>query len=403
MPPEKQNPRPVENNESPIDDSNEHYRPTIEANASDRAGFTRRSFEAIGKSLSKFLAEIKKPPYNIEIDENDDKSLAYGMFCFQRLLGPPDVQKDFLHDGMCGPATLRKFNEVKLVAQSKDSLHGLSGNISAIPPKSTTEPREAPRTASAVRVAEVTATVPETKTALLETNEKLPKIDISSCAFVGDSLMRGLKDIGALNGAIEPENYDRKRVTDKKGNVHIKEKGISIGGQQTPAMFNALIHAQENNELNDSKRMVVWGGINDIGSARSVKSIIESLTQIYKFAADNNMSIAACTLPDWRPSEATLKEFDRRWQAKGMGKYPYTADETVARIHAVNDWIRNSAQSVVPNTKLHVVDLNTELRNHPEKYHYNESILHPTKGYSAIAEYITTQAHITRQSPVAQK
>ncbi len=390
MAPEIKNQPTVAAPDQPVDDSNEHYRPVIERNAGDRAGFTRRSFEAIGKSLTEFLAKIKKPPYNIEIDENDDKSLAYGIFCFQRKLGPPEVENDFLHDGMCGPATLRKFNEVKLHQQNTGALHDLSSQLPVAPPKPEVPEAAPTRTDAPVQELVKTPVAPR----IPENNNVLPETNIHSWLFVGDSLTVGMKSTGALNGSIEPKKYRDENN---------KLQGISIGGKQSPAMLGALNHAEQNNEIADGKGMVVWAGINDIGSARSTKQIIATLTQIYKFAEQKNMTVVACTMPDWRPSEATLKEYDRRWKEKGMGKYPFTADETVARIHVVNDWIRNNAQKVVPNTKLHVVDLNAELRRNPKTYHYNESILHPTNGYTAIAEYITTQANIKRQTSVAQK
>ncbi len=383
----------IPSEQSQTDDNNEHYRPIIEANADYRAGFTRRSFEAIGKSLTKFLAEIKNPPYNIEIDENDDKSLAYGIFCFQRLLGPPETENDFIHDGMCGPATLRKYEDVNLHGKNTSSLSALRESM----PPSDTMALRAP-----VSTKEQALDVPLPPAP--ESHETLPETYIGSWLFVGDSLTVGMKNTGVLNGAIEPQEYDKKTWRDKGGKTHVSKKGISVGGKQTPAMLEALQYAAKNNELNDGKGMVVWGGINDIGSARSVQSIIESLTKIYKFAAQHNMKIVACTLPDWKPSKETLKEYDRRWKTYGKDKYPFTADETVERIHAVNDWIRNQATSVVPQAQLQIVDLNTELKNNPEKYHYNEANLHyPTKGSIAIAEYITSQAKIERQTTAVPK
>ncbi len=339
----------------------------VESHAQDCADYTQYFFTREGKDFNAFIQEVAQEPFNIVIDPKSPTSIATGIFDLQHLLGmrlKPGYKNSC--DGKFGPNTNKEYEK------ARDSY-----KLNA---------------ANKAKIKDLHAAVQPT----IESNNTLPETPISKTLFVGDSLTVGMEAVGGINGSLRPEKYDHKVVIDKKtGKPRDVWKGIAIGGQQTTAMLNAVKHAEDAHELEGGERMVVWGGVNDIASARSPEAIIKTLTEIYTLAGKHNMSIVACTISPWQPTEKTMKSFNARWMKNLNKPYPYTAEQLVQNIEKVNTWIRTQAATTVPGKQFSVVDLNTEVATKPKEYPQISDNLHFTvEASKKIAAYIRSRANI---------
>ena len=82
---------------------------SIESTARERALYTRDFLQRKGLSLSGFVDELQKDPWNISIKAEDDKSLALGVAKLQKALGFRQTDSSRGCDGKLGSYTWKKF------------------------------------------------------------------------------------------------------------------------------------------------------------------------------------------------------------------------------------------------------------------------------------------------------
>lgn len=373
--------KPVEQNnaaESP-EKKAEAVRAHIEKTAEFRAGFTRRFFEKVlQKPIAEFATDAAKAPYNLTIDVNDDKSLALGVYEFQQKLGmAPDIKGKYGADGMYGAVTNARRARFENAGQRHSRLDNLRATIGAV-----VDPLAQP--------------LPELTQ---EANPDIAPISIGGLICAGDSITAAMNVSKGFDGSLRP-NDGVKEWTDKKGKHHSRKFGVAISGQQTSAILDGVTKAEEDGYLDAAQALNVLGGVNDLASTRTPQQVQANLLKIYEKAASKNLRITACTLTPWDTEKAVVR-FNKYWADKfGEGHpYPLSAEELTRRTLAINDWIRNKAATELkakyPNSKFSVIDLHTEVTQHPGKYRQGGDGLHFTKtGSSALSEYIKKQGNI---------
>lgn len=97
----------------------ETYEVKIEKTAKNRADYTRNYFKTNNKDLAKFCEELKKPAYKIEINPDDDKSLALGIVKLQKILKFPEEDNGLGADGKYGIYTNLHFMKEKFKKASQ--------------------------------------------------------------------------------------------------------------------------------------------------------------------------------------------------------------------------------------------------------------------------------------------
>lgn len=289
----------------------------VENTAEQRAGFTRKFLEKNGKTLADFVEELKKPPFEITINPEDDKSLALGVFNLQKKLGFPEEDNAHGCDGRFGPFTKRAYEERNVVSKSAGARSGLMEDAGVSP-----EP--------AVRN--------ERKTEKVDSNLDFGTVKTSETVFVGDSLTFLMGP--SLKGA---------------------EK-VAKGAMQTGWMvknFNNFLAERKNGMHSNIKRVSILGGFNDLTSLKSLSSIKANLTSMYEVAKRAGLTVVACTIPEW-DYESGRKTFQRDFEKHGWngGNYPLSAEELESRTKELNEWIKSQAGSGVM-----VVDLFAEMHD----------------------------------------
>ena len=76
----------------------------IQRDAASRADFTREFVEKKGMSLER-LDEVAFKPHSIDVDFEDDESLALGVYNLQKKMAMPKEDTKWGTDGKLGPIT----------------------------------------------------------------------------------------------------------------------------------------------------------------------------------------------------------------------------------------------------------------------------------------------------------
>lgn len=306
----------LQNNEGAKDD----LQTTVESTAEQRAGFTRNFLEQSGKTLAVFVEELKKPPFEITINPDDDKSLALGVFNLQKKLGFPEEDSVQGCDGKFGPFTKRAYEGRKVVSKSAGDRSGLMDVASTVPAK------------------EDTVVKSDKPAEEVDRNVDLGTVKISETVFVGDSLTFLMEP--SLKGATK----------------------VAKGAMQTGWMvknFNKFLAEKKSGMHSNIKRVSILGGFNDLTSLKSISSIKANLTTMYESAKSAGLTVVACTIPEW-DYESGRKLFQRDFAKHGWsgGNYPLSAAELESRTKELNEWIKSQAG---PSVK--VVDLFAEMHD----------------------------------------
>lgn len=362
----------------------------IELTAKPRVQATRDYFARAGLSFDNFLQELKKEPFTITIDPEDHTSIVRGIFTLQQTLGISLIATEKKYDGcdaIVGPYTYKQYLKKKKRTQSKADLKELHATL-----LSTTPP-------------------PSAKVSIIKEKDntqetlQLPEAAIQKTVFIGDSLTVGMINVGGIkNSQIPPHEIQEYR--DTKGRKRTREIGTAVSGQGTGAMLIALEHAKNNNELTNTQRIVIFGGVNDLASGRSIKTITDNLQAMYTIARENGISLVICTISQWDP-----EVFIRNWNAGAEKKhtekikngeiaegtppplYPLSAEELNRRTTAVNAWIcKQKQEQAYPS--LQVVDLNVATLDSQQFPRTKDSIHFSKDGYNNLAAYILEQGNI---------
>lgn len=199
-----------------------------------------------------------------------------------------------------------------------------------------------------------------------ESGDKLPEVSSKQTIFVGDSISVGMSQY--LEGA----------------------ELIAKGGKQTAWMlesFLRFIEEKKSGQHPDVKRVVVYGGINDIASLKTPEQIEKNLTKLYQAAHEAGLTVVACTMHKW-DTQAFIERYGKR---KGIS-YPLSATELDDRKDELNKWILAQKGGLVDE----VVNFQTEMGNVDDKtFKRGGDKLHLSpEGYKQTVQLIRSRANI---------
>lgn len=326
----------------------------IEASASPRADFSRRFLKGMGKSLSDFAEEIKKPPFEITVNSEDDKSLAVAIFQLQKKMGFPEKDGPRGCDGKFGPYTKRAYEGfgVKKTAVSKRSAEADSAVFDS--------------TVSNGVVYSDVAREPKS----VDTSENFTPTKISETVFIGDSLTVGMARAGGINGAIK------------------LYKGGSSSYTRLKALNEFLASNKQAIDEKRIKKVVIAIGTNDITNFRgrldTVEAIIGRLNSMFNNVRDAGLSLVVCTIP-----YSVLSKRLAGWQKVHGSKYPYDLAALEQRVDQVNDFIRSQAGG-----NIKVVDLYEATKDQSVYALGGDGLHHTSRGAAALARKIRDDGEI---------
>lgn len=185
-------------------------------------------------------------------------------------------------------------------------------------------------------------------------NKSLSQVALGETVFVGDSLTVAMQ--AALNGA----NF------------------VAKGGRQTGWMlgqFRNFLRERRTGKYAGVKRVVIFGGVNDIASGKTPAQIQKNLSAMYREAKTAGLDVVACTIPRW-DTDAFVARHGKR-----------TVDAAIlrARTEAVNEWIRT--QNGLSEGPSKIADLDREMDT--SRYKRARDGLHFTgKASRAMAKFI---------------
>jgi len=113
--------------------------------AADRATSTKKFLARVGVDFQTFVESLKKDPFGIEVDLEDDKSLVLGVFALQKMLKFPEKDSVRGCDGKFGPYTKRAFE--RLSQKSYPVAHDLGESVAEPLVNETVKKRSFPHTA----------------------------------------------------------------------------------------------------------------------------------------------------------------------------------------------------------------------------------------------------------------
>lgn len=208
----------------------------------------------------------------------------------------------------------------------------------------------------------------ETEPAPIKTAEasKLPEVSSNQTVFVGDSITVGLS-----------RNLSESEI-------------IAKGGKQTSWMLKNFLEFIEEKNAGlhpDVKRVVIYGGINDIASLKTPEQIEKNLTAIYQTAHEVGLTVVACTMHQW-DTQAFIDRFNKRKKTA----YPLSAKELDDRKEKLNNWILAQKGGLVDE----VINFQTEMGSTDDStFKRGRDKLHLSpEGYKQTAELIKSRANI---------
>lgn len=209
-----------------------------------------------------------------------------------------------------------------------------------------------------------------------ESPSALAEIPISETVFVGDSLSVGMlhPDVKALSGSHGSDQIKR----DKRGNI--VEVGAATGGRQTGFMLRRMQNEIANWQRAGVKRVVIFGGVNDIGSRKTPAQIQENLAAMYRLAHEHGMTVVACTIPDWNPLRSAKNNAD-------------LAALMTQRTSELNQWIL-AQRGIGIEGPDSIVDLYTETADRGQFPRSPDQLHFAWKGSRNMARLITTKSNI---------
>jgi hypothetical protein len=209
-----------------------------------------------------------------------------------------------------------------------------------------------------------------------ENPSALAEIPISETVFVGDSLSVGMlhPDVRALSGS---HGYNQIK-RDKRGNI--VEIGAASGGKQTGFMLGRMRGEIENWQRAGVKRVVIFGGVNDIGSRKTSEQVQKNLQAMYRLAHEHGMTVIACTIPDWNPLRSAKNNAE-------------LAALMTQRTSKLNRWIVAQRGSGIDGPDS-VVDLYAETADRGQFPRSPDQLHFAWKGSRNMANLITSQANI---------
>ncbi len=316
----------------------------VEKTASKRAGFTRGFLEKNNKPIAEFAEELKKKPFEITINPDDDKSLALGVFQLQKKLGFSEEDNSQGCDGKFGPYTKRAFEGRGVENRGSSARAAVMDDVDPGGP-----PEEK---------------APQPRDDRVEKTSELETVKTSETAFVGDSLTVGMARTKGLDGSSK------------------LYKGAASTTGRLPILLNFLRDNKVAIEQKQIKKVVIFLGTNDItnfnGKLDSVESINGRLAKMFANAREAGLTVVACTI-----AYSDLGKRVAYWKKVHGDKYPYSVGDLEKRVNQVNDFIRSQSGN---NVK--VVDVYKETLDQ-KKYALSGDGLHFTpSGYKALAKLI---------------
>lgn len=200
----------------------------------------------------------------------------------------------------------------------------------------------------------------------IQESSKLPEVASNQTVVIGDSISVGMSKY--LEGA----------------------ELIAKSGKQTSWMlenFLKFVEEKKSGQHPDVKRIVIYGGINDIASLKTPEQIEKNLTKIYQVAHEAGLTVVACTMHQW-DTEAFIDRYSKR---KGTS-YPLSATELDDRKKELNKWILAQKGGLVDE----VINFQTEMGNvNDNTFKRGGDKLHlSSEGYKQTVELIKSRANI---------
>lgn len=341
------------------------------------------------ENLREALATEKEKPDAEKIrdflvkDWREDADSASGVFSFsfeknpeiERWVGLKHVIPD-------------KYKYVEVRAKDGQKLHGTrrengsfydeNGNYIAVwNDDSFKASVEAPKQASAQPPPATAAAARETR----ETAQNLPETPIEKTWIIGDSLSVGYSSL--LPRGHIPANEIK---TAPKTNW-LTRIGSAVGGSLTDPMLKRMRAAIGAKRASGVEKVVIFGGVNDVGSGRSAEQTIKNLAEMYKLAREAGIKVVACTIPSWDTTKYVEKE-----QPKFCAEHKLTSELLTQRTNAINNWIRQQAASGAIDG---LVDLDSEMGRFDtaEKGLKRSDAIH-FRDYRAMTRAVTRGANI---------
>lgn len=356
----------------------EQLRANVEKRAQVCAGFSRRFFEKTGVSADDVAAKAKEH-FGITIDVKDDKSLALGTFDLQQKLSFPAEQNGEGCDGMFGPYTNLKLEEFITRKTATAELDTLQRGLS---PQGAID---APATSPAAVTPALAVTAASIPGEDVDGNEKMPRISMSQCWTIGDSL-----SVGYTN-RLPKDHIPASEIKRHPGKGYITRIGSAVGGSLTEPMYRRMRAEIEGQKRLGVKTVVISGGVNDLGSGRTTEHIIKQLSGMARLARANGMKVVMCTIPSWNIEKYVTKD-----QRAFCAKHGMTVENVTDRMYRVNMWIKEQEkEGGLADT---VADLYRELgRYDTQEPGLKRSDSIHFRDYASMAETIIREANVDAQ------
>lgn len=191
-------------------------------------------------------------------------------------------------------------------------------------------------------------------------NKLLSQVALGETVFVGDSLTVGMQT--ALNGA----------------------SFVAKGGRQTGWMlgqFRNFLRERQSGKYSGVKRVVIFGGVNDIASGKTPAQIQNNLSAMYREAKAAGLDVVACTIPKWDTDAFVARH----------GKRTLDAAILRERTEIVNIWIHNQIGLSEGPSKIAYLDREMDTG----RYKRARDGLHLTgKASRAMAKFIAKEGNI---------
>lgn len=200
--------------------------------------------------------------------------------------------------------------------------------------------------------------------AVIRESVRPTEVPLEQTVFVGDSLTVGMK--GSLRGA----NF------------------VAGGGKQTAWMlthFRNFLRERIAGQYAGVKRVVIFGGVNDIASGKTPEAIQNNLSAMYSEAKAAGLDVMACTIPQW-DTDAFIARYEKHGE-----KHRHSGAELRARTEAINQWIRS--QNGLNDGPSKIAELDHEMDS--GRYKRARDGIHLTgKASQAMAQFIAAEGKI---------
>lgn len=215
-----------------------------------------------------------------------------------------------------------------------------------------------------------------------ETAGPLPETSEGETWFVGDSLSVGYLGYGGL---FKMKNIPPDEI--KRTKMGITKISSAVGGRLTGPMLTDM-RERLSEQRSRVKKVVIFGGVNDLASGRTPEQIITNLNVMCGLARQAGLKVVICTIPSWDTEKYATKS-----RPDFCGPRHLTGEKLAQRTDAVNAWIRQQAAAGAVDG---LVDLNASMgRFDTKEAGYQRSDDIHFRSYRKMAQLVEKEANIT--------